>query len=322
MAAEATRSTSAHIPGRCRGRSRGRRRPDARRQHAAADPGSAARGGNGHSRPARPPPRRAGREFLAIPPLCFRRARCARRLAALGARRSSLCARTGMGGRAYGMDLARPFAVDALCLAAGPRHQALPHAGRRARARRGLGRRRRARRHSRSVAADRQPQYRRTDRAGDRARSQRAARACRRILRPPRSPRSCCCPTCGAISAKCAAPSRSSPAAARTATWCRSSIRPRRRSPIGAASNSSSRKAAAASPPAAPKPGAPIIPRALPATAPRSAARPTGSALALRFTAPTARRANCCSRCTPASAPAPRITPRARTHPPPSRVPA
>ena len=44
---------------------------------------------------------------------------------------------------------------------------------------------------------------------------------------------------------------------ARTAISCRSSIRPRRPSPIPAASNSSSRKAAARSPPAAPRPGAP-----------------------------------------------------------------
>ena len=45
--------------------------------------------------------------------------------------------------------------------------------------------------------------------------------------------------------------SRNSPAAARAAMWCRSSIRPRRPFRIRAASNSSSRKAAAASPPAA-----------------------------------------------------------------------
>ena len=44
---------------------------------------------------------------------------------------------------------------------------------------------------------------------------------------------------------------------ARMAIWCRSSIRPRKPSPIPAASSSSSRKAAARSPPAAPRTGAP-----------------------------------------------------------------
>ena len=125
-------------------------------------------------RPARPPPRRTRREFLAIPPLHVRRAGVAGRLAALGARRSSLCARAGMGGRAYGVDLARPLAVDEFRLAAGSRLETFPHAGHRAGARRGSGRGRRARRHSRPDAADRQPQCRRPDGAGDRARSRRA----------------------------------------------------------------------------------------------------------------------------------------------------
>ena len=167
-----------------------------------------------------------------------------------------------MGSRAHGVDLAGPLAVDEFRFAAGARHQTFPHAGHRAGAGRGSGRGRRARRHSRPDAADRQPQRRRADGAGDRARSSRARRACRRPLRPRRSPRSCCSPTCGARSPTCGARSRSSPAAARAAMWCRSSIRPRRRFRIGAASNSSSRKAAAASPPAAPRPGAPIIRRA------------------------------------------------------------
>ena len=74
--------------------------------------------------------------------------------------------------------------------------------------------------------------------------------------------------------------------------------------PIGAVSNSSSPKAAAASLPAAPKPGAPITPRASRVTAPRSAARPTGSAGASPSIAPTGRRANSFLLCTPASAPA------------------
>ena len=66
----------------------------------------------------------------------------------------------------------------------GPRHQALPRAGRDTGARRSAGRRRRTRRHSRSDASDRQPQCHRTDRAGDRARSHRARRACRRTFAP------------------------------------------------------------------------------------------------------------------------------------------
>ena len=215
-----------------------------------------------HPRPARPPPRRIRGEFLAVPPLRLRRAGFPRRLAALGARRSSLCARAGMGGRAYGLDLARSFAVDGVRLAAGARHQAVPRAGRGAGARRSSGRRRRARRDSRPHAPDRQPQRHRAHGAGDRARSQRAHEPAAELFRPPRSPRSCSSRICGARSATCGARSRSLPAAARAVTSCRSSIPPRRLSPIGAASNSSSRKAAAASPPAVPKPGGPIMRRA------------------------------------------------------------
>ena len=93
-----------------------RRRPLARRSHAAAHPGSAPHRRDRDPRPARPPARGLGREFLAVPPLRFRRAGAARRLAPLGARRPSLCARAGMGGRAYGLDLARPLAFDGLRL--------------------------------------------------------------------------------------------------------------------------------------------------------------------------------------------------------------
>ena len=57
-----------------------------------------------------------------------------RRLAPLGARRPSLCARAGMGGRAHGMDLAGPFALHGVRFAARRREQARPHAGRRLRA--------------------------------------------------------------------------------------------------------------------------------------------------------------------------------------------
>ena len=113
----------AHLPGQRGGWTSGRRRPDIGRQHAAAHSGSAAGGGHRHPRPARPPPRRTRREFLAIPPLHVRRAGVAGRLAALGARRSSLCARAGMGSRAHGVDLARPLAVDEFRLAAGSRHR-------------------------------------------------------------------------------------------------------------------------------------------------------------------------------------------------------
>ena len=84
---------------------------------AAADAGSAPDRGDHRARPAWTPPRRLGREFLAIPAFQFGRSGQARRLAALGARRSSLCARAGMGSRAYGVDLARPFALDGVCLA-------------------------------------------------------------------------------------------------------------------------------------------------------------------------------------------------------------
>ena len=116
MAAEDKAHVRPRWPG---GAACGRRRPDARRHHAAIDPGSAARRRHRHPRPARPPPRRTRREFLAIPPLRFRRAGVARRLAALGARRSSLRARTGMGSRTHGLDLARSLALDGVRFAAG-----------------------------------------------------------------------------------------------------------------------------------------------------------------------------------------------------------
>ncbi len=86
--------------------------------HAAPDPGGAPRRRHRHPRPARPPPRRAGRELLAVPPLRLRRAGAPRRLAPLRARRASLCARAGMGGRAHGLDLARPLALDGVRLGA------------------------------------------------------------------------------------------------------------------------------------------------------------------------------------------------------------
>ena len=288
-----------------RGTAGHRQRPHARRRHAAAHPGSAPGRRHRHSRPARPPPRRTGREFLAIPPLHVGRAvRSQRRLAALGARRSSLCARARMGSLAHDLDLARPFAVDGLRLRAGRRWSKLERAlvvafalGRSA----GAGRR--ARRHSRPDAADREPQRDRKDGAGDPARSAANAPACRRRSRRRRSPRSCCCPTCGARSPRCSRRSASFPPPARTAMSCRSSIRPRKASPIRAASNSSSRKAPAASPPAAPRPGATTTRAWSRATARQSAPRPIGSAGASPSTAPTGRPANCCSCCMRAWAP-------------------
>jgi hypothetical protein len=226
------------------------------------DPGSAAGRGQCDPRPARPPPRRTGREFSGNTAASFPASR--HRASTGGARRATIifmCAsRNGKPRTRCGSG---PTARRRCILL--PRWCATPSSTARwscrAGARRGSGRRRRARRHSRPDAPDRQPQRHRQDGAGDRARSQRAAepaaefralpaRRNRRAVRPVERDR------------RSAAPSRSFPAAARTVTWCRSSIRPRRLSPIGAASNSSSRKAAAASPPAAPKPGAPITRRA------------------------------------------------------------
>ena len=51
------------------------------------------------------------------------------RLAALGPRRSSLRPREGMGGRAHGLAVGRPVAVDGFPLAAGAGHQARPRHG-------------------------------------------------------------------------------------------------------------------------------------------------------------------------------------------------
>ena len=186
-----------------------------------------------------------GENFWQYRRFMSRRAGAQRRLAALGARRSSLCARARMGSLAHGLALARPFAVDGLRLRAGYRvEQARTRAGRRLRAGRSAGAGRRAGRHSRLDAPDRQPQRDREDGAGDPARHRRNAPACRRrfravaalrnrdAVRPVEPDRR-----------SSAARSASFPPPARTATWCRSSIRPRKASPIPAASNSSSRKA-------------------------------------------------------------------------------
>ena len=197
-----------------------------------------------------------GENFWQYPPLRFRRAGAPRRLAPLGARRPSLCARAGMGSRAHGLAVARPLALDGCSLAAWRRNPsstaALVVAFALAEV---LVAGRRARRHSRPDAADRQPQRDRQDGEGDRARRHRAGEPAAVVLRPRRSPRSWCCRTSGARSRRCARRSRSSRRPARMATSCRSSIRPRRPFPIPAASSSSSRKAPARSRPAAPRPG-------------------------------------------------------------------
>ena len=151
-----------------------RRRPHARRDAAAADSGGAQDRRHRHPRPARPPALGLRREFLAVPPLRLRRGGPPHRLAPLGARRPSLCARAGMGGRAHDLALARPLAVDGVLVAARPREQARPHADHRLCARRNPGRGRRARRHARPDAADRQPRRDRPHGGSHHPRSDRA----------------------------------------------------------------------------------------------------------------------------------------------------
>ena len=272
--------------------------PHARRVDAAADPGSAPRRRHRHPRPARPPARRIGREFLAVPPLHLRRAGAPHRLAALGARRPSLCARARMGSRAHHLALAGPLALDGVRLGAGRREQARPRAGRRLRARRSAGAGRRARRHSRPDAADREPQRHRADGGGDRCTTPPSAPACRRLSRPRRCPRSWCCPTCGARSPKC-----SRTIAQLSANGAHGHVvqivdpaeetfpysgRVEFIEPEGAGTHHRRprRDLARRLPGAASR-----------ATAPRSAPRPTGSAGASPSTAPTGRRASCCWRC-------------------------
>ena len=196
----------------------------------------------------------AGREFLAVPPLRLRRAVAERRLAPLGARRSSLRARAANGrprtrcgcGRTARRRWRSPPTLA-------QRQQAGTRADRDVRARRTAGRGRRARRHSRPDEPDREPQRDRQDGAGDAAR-----RAARPSLPPSFVPsalaeivvlsdfwspigeiRSMLARTVGLRRAR--------------PRWCRSSTRRKRLSPIPAASSSSNRKAAASSPPAAPK---------------------------------------------------------------------
>ena len=94
--------------------------PHARCHHAPPDPGGAPHRGNGDPRAAWAPPRRPGRELLAIPPLHLRRSGASRRLAPLRARRPSLCARAGVGSRAHGVDLAGPLALHGVRLRRSP----------------------------------------------------------------------------------------------------------------------------------------------------------------------------------------------------------
>ena len=93
------------------------RKPNARRIAAAPRARGPPHRRQRDPRPAWPAPRRRRRKLLAIPPLRFRRAVAERRLAALGARRSSLCPRAGMGGRPHRVAVAGPLAVDGVRLA-------------------------------------------------------------------------------------------------------------------------------------------------------------------------------------------------------------
>ena len=148
---------------------------------AAADPGGAQDRRHRDPRPAWPPARRLRREFLAVPPLRLRRGGAPHRLAPLGARRPSLCARAGMGGRAHGLDLARPFAVDGVRLAARAREQARPRAGRsRSRSPKCWSRPASASA-SRADAPDRQPRRDRPHGGGDHPRSDRAREPAARL---------------------------------------------------------------------------------------------------------------------------------------------
>ena len=224
---------------------RRRRKPHARRVVAAPDAGSPPHRRQRDPRPARPPPRRRRRKLLAVSPLRLRRAVAECRLAPLGARRSSLRPRAGMGGRAHRLAVAGPLRLDGLRVQGRARQQAGARADRHLRAGRTAGRRRRTRRRARADEPDLEQQRDRQDGAGDAARHARRAPACRRPSCRRRWPRSWCCRTSGRRSARsrpcwpgCRRP-------ARTARWCRWSIRRKRASPIPAASNSSSRKAAA-----------------------------------------------------------------------------
>ena len=179
------------------------------------------------------------------------------------------------------------------------RDQARPRAGRRLRARRGAGRGRRARRHSGPDAPDREPQHHRA--------------AWREAIVHDPTERASLPPSF--------APSPLSEVVVLSDLW----------SPIAEVQRTIAQLSATGahghvvqivdpaeetfpysgriefidpegggtrSRPAAPRPGATIIRRASSAIAPRSAPRPTGSAGASSSTAPTGRRANCCSRCT------------------------
>ena len=276
---------------------RQRRGPLAGGHAAASHPRGAPHRRHRHPRAARPQARRAGREFLAVPPLPVGRAGAPRRLAPLRARRTSLCARAGVGGRAYGVAVARSLALDGVHVAAGAGIQARSLPGRRLRARRGAGAGRRARRHAGPDAADRQPQRARQDGEGDRARCGGAAepaadlcalgagrdRGAVGFLEPDRG---------GAQNARAAlGDRRARPCRAdrRSGRGDLSLFRPRRVHRAG--------RRRLASPPAAPRPGRATTRRALRATAPKSAPRPTGSAGASPSIAPTGRRPNCCWRC-------------------------
>ena len=113
----------------------------------------AASSANRAPRRARPAASRVGREFLAVPPVHFRRAVVTRRLAPLGARRARVRARERMGGGAHGVDLVRSVALDAFRLGPVPDDEDRPRRGDRARFCRPLRPGRRARRPHRAHPA-------------------------------------------------------------------------------------------------------------------------------------------------------------------------
>jgi len=102
--------------------------------------------------------------------LHVRRAVAEHRLAALRARRPSLCARARMGSVAHDLDVGRPIVLYGVHVRAFRMEQARPRAGRFVRARGDPRAGRRARRHPGLDAADREPQCHRDDGAADRAR--------------------------------------------------------------------------------------------------------------------------------------------------------
>ena len=151
------------------------RRPRTRSRDAEIDPGVPQDRGHRDPRIAWPQTRRAGREFLAVPPVRFRGAGARHRLAAFGARRPPLCTRTRVGSRAHHLAVARSFAIHDLHLQVRPREQARPRPRRGFCLGRNPGRGRRAGRPSGPDAPHRQS---RGDRANGRSDHPRSLRTC------------------------------------------------------------------------------------------------------------------------------------------------